>query len=106
MAAATSLTLPGKSGFLFDLQSPPSTVDSIDTSEFREAWGHARNVELEGHRTAGTFEMAALPKARKAVTANWLFSCKTGKYGMVTKTKARLVARGFTQVTGVDFRAK
>ncbi|CAN0442515.1 unnamed protein product [Hapterophycus canaliculatus] len=48
--------------------------------------------------------MEELPKGRKAVSTKWCFDWKTDKEGKISKFKARLVARGFSQVQGVDFK--
>ena len=44
-----------------------------------------------------------LPKGRKPVSSKWCFGNKTDKKGKITKLKARLVARGFTQIRDVDY---
>ena len=59
-------------------------------------------VELDGHKTTGTYEAATPPRGRKPVGAKWAFSYKTNKDGLIEKTKARLVAKGFGQVQDVD----
>ncbi|CAM9604979.1 unnamed protein product, partial [Discosporangium mesarthrocarpum] len=41
---------------------------------------------------------------RKAVDTKWVFKCKINKFGEVTRYKGRLVAKGFRQIEGVDFR--
>lgn len=46
----------------------------------------------------GTWELTDLPKGRKAVKSKWVFKHKAdGRF------RARLVAKGFTQVHGVDY---
>ena len=44
-----------------------------------------------------------VPKGRKPVSSKWCFGYKTDNKGKVTKLKARLVARGFTQIRDVDY---
>ena len=51
----------------------------------------------------GTYELAPLPKDRKSVGCKWVFRTKRDALGNVVSYKARLVARGFSQVEGVDF---
>ena len=59
-------------------------------------------VELDGHKTTGTYEAATPPRGRKPVGAKWMFSYKTNKDGLIEKTKARLVAKDFSQVQDRD----
>ena len=37
------------------------------------------------------------------ISAKWVFTWKTNELGKVVRAKARLVARGFRQVEGVDY---
>ena len=37
------------------------------------------------------------------ISAKWVFTWKTNGLGKVVRAKARLVARGFRQVEGVDY---
>ena len=63
----------------------------------------AVKVELDGHKTTGTYEAATPPRGRKPVGAKWAFSYKTNKDGLILKIKAILVAKGFSQVQDVDY---
>jgi hypothetical protein len=40
---------------------------------------------------------------QNVVGTKWVFRNKQDKYGVVTRNKARLMAKGYTQVTGLDF---
>ena len=60
--------------------------------------------EFDGHTKTGTFSMVdRVPKGRKPVSSKWCFGYKTDHKGKITKFKARLVARGFTQIRDVDY---
>ena len=72
-------------------------------SRYKNAWVHAMNVELAGLRNTSTFYPAEKPDDRKAISAKWIFKWKVDHAGCVVKPKARLVARGFSQVEGVDY---
>ena len=43
------------------------------------------------------------PKGKSVVTSRWLYKTKYAAYGNIEKHKARFVARGFSQIEGVDY---
>ncbi|CAN0368013.1 unnamed protein product [Discosporangium mesarthrocarpum] len=47
--------------------------------------------------------LSYLPPGRKAVGAKWVFKSKTDEMGIVTRAKARLVAKDFSQKPGIDY---
>jgi Reverse transcriptase (RNA-dependent DNA polymerase) len=44
-----------------------------------------------------------LPKDRKAVKCKWVYRIKFGANGKPNRFKAHLVAKGFTQILGLDY---
>ncbi|CAB1108043.1 unnamed protein product [Ectocarpus sp. CCAP 1310/34] len=60
--------------------------------------------EFEGHLGTGTFSFVdGAPEGRRPVSSKWCFSWKTNKEGKIDTFKARLVARGFSQIPNVDY---
>jgi len=49
-----------------------------------------------------TFELTLLPEGRTSVGGKWVYAIKPGPNG-VEKYKARFVAKGYSQVPGVDY---
>jgi len=47
--------------------------------------------------------MVPKPEGRKVVNCKWVFKMKLGPNGQVKCYKAHLVAKGFSQVKGIDF---
>eukprot|EP00253_Pinus_taeda_P030844 PITA_30844 len=61
-------------------------VDEMASLHKNEAWG-----------------LVELLAGRKPIDSNWVFKKKTNAEGNVEKYKAWLVAKGYSQVTGIDF---
>src|SRR5579862_9432714 len=51
----------------------------------------------------GAWELVQPPHSANIVTCKWVFKMKHDANGNVIRFKARLVARGFSQVYGVDY---
>jgi hypothetical protein len=81
----------------------PTSVAQAMASPDHQHWLQAMLSELANLEGKGTWEEAVLPPGRKPITAKWVFKRKLDQYGKIAKYKARLVARGFSQVPGVDF---
>ena len=65
-------------------------------------WEEAIKKELKGLNESGTWHLVKWPPDANIVNCKWVFRIKKNTAGEVDKYKARLVARGFTQIYGVD----
>ena len=94
-----------------DVHVAMPTHDSPDPQSFREAmnstdapqWKIAMERELEAFRRLDVLEMCMLPNGTNLISCKWLFIIKYNSDGSLNKYKSRLVARGFSQVHGLDF---
>jgi hypothetical protein len=63
-----------------------------------DEWTEACQYEMDALAKLKVWSLVDLPQGRKAVKSKWVFKRKVdGRY------RARLVAKGFTQIEGVDF---
>ena len=68
--------------------------EALDDSD----WMIAMQEELNK-----VWSLVERPK-QNVIGTKWVFHNKQDEHGMVTRNKARLVAQGFTQIEGLDFR--
>src|SRR5271168_3131478 len=61
------------------------------------------NEEYHSLLANDTWDLSPLPKGRKLVRCKWVYRTKYGLDGKVDKHKAHLVAKGFSQVEGIDY---
>ena len=67
-------------------------------ADLREQWRLACQEELEALHKHKVYELADLPPGHKAVKNCWVFTTKSDGH-----KKARLIAKGFSQIEGIDF---
>jgi len=83
--------------------SVPKTIHSAMCSEKRDHWLDAVTSELDSLLSNHTWDLVPVPKDRKRVQCKWVFDTKLDQNGEIVRYKARLVARGFTQIQGQDY---
>jgi hypothetical protein len=81
---------------------PRSVSEARSRSDWPE-WQQAMEREIETLECAGTWETVPRPEGKNVVGSKWVFRLKRKADGSIDKYKARLVARGFTQIYGVDY---
>jgi len=84
--------------------SPPNTYEEIFDRPDKDKWLEAINAEYENMKVKNVFKKVnEVPSNKNVVGTRWVFSYKRDDKGKIIKYKARLVARGFSQIFGVDY---
>ena len=108
-AAETATELGDSNHFaLLSAADPALTADPASYFEAMSApdadqWRDAIKSELDSLVKAETWKAEIIPPGTPLVDSKWVFKRKLGADGSVVRHKARLVARGFTQVPGRDY---
>jgi hypothetical protein len=84
------------------LDEPQSLEEALSGPE-KEKWEEGWKSEMKSQEENRTWEIVNMPRGRKLVDCKYIFKKKRDSEGNVSKYKVRLVARGFTQVHGVDY---
>ena len=80
----------------------PQTYTEAMQSNEAEEWQQAMKREIEALQESKTFETTVLPDGEKITGGKWVFAMKETADG--TKSyKARYVAKGYSQVEGVNY---
>lgn len=79
-----------------------------EPSSYNEAkgvkeWEEAMNEEMHALVKNETWDLVPKPKDVKPVSCKWVYKLKKKADGSIDRYKARLVARGFSQVYGEDY---
>ena len=85
-----------------------ATVRTTDIEEALEGpdteeWTNAIIEEFEAHMENGTWEIVEYPNNKKPIGTRFVFKTKLSKDRNKERRKARLIAKGFTQIPGTDF---
>jgi hypothetical protein len=85
------------------IDDEPKSVDEVVDSTEGKLWKDAMVKEMESLYKNETWDLVKLLSGRKPVGSKWVFKKKMNIVGQVEKFKAHLVAKGYSQVEGVDF---
>lgn len=82
----------------------PKNYDEAITSSNEKDWKEAMNSEIESLIKNQVYEEVSIGQvSKKPVGSRWVFTIKTKPSGKVDKFKARVVAKGFSQIYGIDY---
>lgn len=76
---------------------------SVQDALQHEHWKSTMKDEFLTLERNSTWTLGLLPTGRKAIGCKWIFKIKENPDGTIHKHKARLVAKRFYQVAGLDF---
>ena len=81
----------------------PETHAQAMASPYHEQWKQAEAMELAGMDSYDVYTVVPKDPTQATVKSKWVYAIKSDAKGLVTKFKARIVAKGYTQVEGRDY---
>ncbi len=83
-------------------------IQEVEPTCFKQAvgnpkWDNAMDEKMATLDANVTWELAALPKDKKAIGCKWVYKVKHNVGGSMNKYKARLVAKGYAQTYGINY---
>eukprot|EP00253_Pinus_taeda_P007336 PITA_07336 len=85
------------------IDDDPRTMKEEVDSEDGKLWKEAMVDEMASLHKNEAWDLVELPAGRKPNGSKLVFKKKTNAEGKVEKYKARLVRKGYSQVSGIDF---
>jgi hypothetical protein len=85
------------------LPDEPTTFTDIQKRPDATHWQQAADDEIYALQELGVFKIVKRPSSVKPLTSKWVFTLKRDQNGVITRYRARLVARGYKQRAGIDF---
>ena len=85
------------------IPTPLTYAKAVGDSVWGEMWKDAIKAELTALAANGTWEEVISPKNVNIITSKWVFKLKLHINNTLNKLKARVVARGFSQMHSIDY---
>lgn len=82
----------------------PETFDEAMRSEQNNEWIASMKVELDAHTKNGTWAVVKKKPHVKEISSRWLYKIKLNPDGSIERFKSRIVARGYSQREGIDYK--
>ena len=79
--------------------APKTFQEAIRSDEFKGAM----KTEMNSLESTGTWSICQLPEGKHPVGCKWVNTYKYNPDGTVERPKSRLVAKGYTQLEGLDY---
>ncbi|KAJ0534271.1 putative RNA-directed DNA polymerase [Helianthus annuus] len=81
----------------------PASDQSSSTAMQDENWKLAMKKEIQALEQNKTWTLEELPEGKRAIDSKWVYKLKYKPNGEIERYKAHLVAKGYTQLEGIDF---
>jgi hypothetical protein len=88
---------------LFIIEDDPRIVREAVDSEDGKLWKNAMVEEMEALEKNEAWDLVEFPTGRNPIGRKWMFKKNFIAEGKVEKCKARLVAKDYSRVEGIDF---
>lgn len=85
------------------LENLPNNLEEAKQRSDWTQWKRAIEDELNSMYKNNVWTLVKLPEGMNLVDNKWVFKVKRNEKGEIIRHKARLVARGFSQVKGFDY---
>lgn len=86
-----------------NVSDEPDVKDALN-SDKSDKWLQAMNEEIANLVEKNTWVVVKRPLNKNVVGCKWVLKIKRKSDGTIDRFKARLVARGFSQIPGIDFQ--
>ena len=93
-----------ESDFDCGIDKDPVSFSQAINSDDSGKWIDAMKKELNSMSKNNVWDLVSLPEGSKRVGCKWVFKTKRDSNGNIEQYKTRLVAKGYTQKDGIDYK--
>ena len=84
-------------------ENEPLSLKDVLNKQDRAKWKEAIKMEYKSLMDKKTWDLVQLPQDRQPLGCKWIFKIKREADGSLDKCKAKLVAKGYDQIEGLDY---
>ncbi|KAK4400425.1 Retrovirus-related Pol polyprotein from transposon RE2 [Sesamum angolense] len=77
--------------------------ENFETAIKHKVWVQAMEEEIKMIEKNNKWELADRPKDKDVIGVKWIYKTKLNADGSIQKHKARLIAKGYSQLPGIDY---
>ena len=88
---------------IINTSNEPTTVNEVKEQPDWPEWKKAMDAKIEQLKNLDTYKIIELPANHTPITNKWVYHLKHNHNGNIVHYKACLIARGFSQIPGIDF---
>jgi len=81
----------------------PTTIREVMQSSEKDKWEEAMEQEYQSLLDNNTWEVVDRPDNIPVIKSKWIFQKKLNSDGTIKRYKARFVAKGFSQIHGINY---
>ena len=86
------------------MEDDPINFRQALKSSKSQKWINAMNEEIKSMKDNDVWDLVPLPEGVKPIGCKWIFKTKRDLKGDVGRYKTRIVAKGYTQMEGIDYK--
>ncbi|KAK8946402.1 hypothetical protein KSP39_PZI006857 [Platanthera zijinensis] len=80
-----------------------TTPTTFDEAATKQEWRITMNEEIRMVEKNNTWRLVKPPANKDIIGLKWFYKIKENEDGSINKYKARIVAKGYSQILGIDF---
>jgi adenine-specific DNA methylase len=89
---------------MYAMGDEPRNIDKACKCDDWLEWETSLQHKIDQHKATRTWKLMEPPEGANIIGSQWVFQYKMDTTGNIVKHKSQLVAQGFSQVEGIDYK--
>ena len=93
-----------QSDYNIGAENDSETFVQAMSCEKSRLWYNTMMDEMDSMNSNDVWDLVELPNGKRPIQCKWVYKTKKDSLGNIERYKARVVAKGFTQKKGIDYK--